>query len=80
MGKEIKELYYKAGIQAPEGKGEHTQAFHRRAIDIMQGYKKDGLTEDEKRIAYATSMKQLGADRSVNPLHRRKALEKQIGG
>lgn len=71
QGKTIKKIYKKAGIKAPKGKGEHTVKFHKRATSIMKGYKKGGLTEEEKNISYATAMKQLGRNKSVNKSHRR---------
>lgn len=80
MGKEIKDIYRKKGLTPPEGKGIHTKPFHQRAADIMEGYSKNGITEKEKNISYATAMKQLGRNKSVNPSHRRKALQNNIGG
>jgi len=78
MGKRIKDIYRKAGIKPPKGKGMHTEAFHRRAVQIMKGYLgKGGLTKKEKQIAYATAMKRLGRNKSVNPSHRRKRKQRR---
>lgn len=71
MTKKIKALYKKAGLKAPNGKGIHTEAFHRRAVAIM----KSGTA---KSIAYATAMKQLGRDKSVHKSHRQEGYKKAL--
>jgi hypothetical protein len=67
---EIKKMYQSAGIKAPKGKGIHTKKFHRMAVDVMKGYKKGGLTDKERQIAYATAMKKLGPEKAVKAGHR----------
>lgn len=69
--KTIKKIYSSKGLTAPKWKWEHTVAFHKRATAIMEWYKKWWLTKEEKNIAYATAMKQLGRNKSVNKSHRR---------
>jgi len=71
MGKEIKALYRNRGLTPPKGKGEHTKAFHKRAVSIMSSNK--GMP---KSMAYAIAMKQLGRDKSVNPSHRNPKYKK----
>lgn len=64
MGEKIKQLYRNAKMKPPKGKGEHTEAFHKRAIAI-----KKSNPEYSMDIAYATAMKQLGRNKAVNPSH-----------
>jgi len=64
MSKKIREMYRKAGIKAPDGKGVHTAAFHKRAIEVKQGNPE--YTMDQ---AYATAMKILGRNKSVKKSH-----------
>jgi hypothetical protein len=71
MSKEIKKLYTSKGITPPKGKGIHTTAFHKQASAIMKSESKGGLTETEKKIAYATAMKNLGRNKAVKKSHQR---------
>lgn len=71
QGKTIKKIYESKGLTAPKGKGEHTPKFHKVASAILKSESKDGITKKEKTIAYATAMKMLGRDKSVNKSHRR---------
>lgn len=63
---EIKKLYKNAGLPAPKGKGEHTKAFHKRAIAVAKSYIKSGDSPEEAlKKAYPTAMKQLGKKKSL---------------
>jgi hypothetical protein len=65
-------MYKAAGLPAPDGKGEHTKAFHKLAIEVAKGYVKSGDTPKEALDkAYPTAMKQLGRDKAVNKSHQR---------
>ena len=60
MGKQIREVYRKAKVKAPNGKGIHTKKFHEVAVAVKK--KNRGWSMSR---AYATAMKTLGRDRSV---------------
>ena len=65
-------MYKAAGLPAPDGKGEHTRAFHKLAIEVAKGYVKSGDTPKEALDkAYPTAMKQLGRDKAVKKAHQR---------
>ena len=64
MSKKIREMYKKAGVPAPDGKGIHTKKFHELAINVKKGNPE--YTMDQ---AYATAMKILGRDKSVKKSH-----------
>jgi hypothetical protein len=72
MGKEIKQLYYDKGITPPVGKGEHTLPFHKQASAMIA----EGVP---KNIAYATTMKHLGREKSVNPSHWSENVDDTMG-
>jgi len=69
QSKTIKKIYSSKGLKAPKGKGEHTVKFHKMASAIMKSESKGGLTKKEKSIAYATAMKKIGRNKSVNKSH-----------
>jgi hypothetical protein len=71
QGKTIKNIYSSKGLKAPKGKGEHTVKFHKIASAILKSESKDGITNKEKKIAYATAMKKLGRNKAVNKSHRK---------
>ena len=62
MTQRIREEYRKAGITPPEGKGEHTLAFHRCAIKVMKGGK-------SKDSAYRICMSSIGRNKAVKKSH-----------
>jgi hypothetical protein len=64
MSKEIKKMYKKAGIEAPDGKGIHTRKFHALAIKVKKGNPE--YTMDQ---AYATAMEILGRNKAVKKSH-----------
>lgn len=64
MSKKIKRIYKKAGIKPPDGKGIHTEKFHRCVVKV----KKSGSATNP----YAVCMKSIGKTGSVKKSHRRK--------
>ncbi len=66
MGKQIREIYRKAGVKAPKGKGIHKKKFHEVAVAVKK--KNPGWTMNR---AYATAMSTLGRNRSVKKSHQR---------
>lgn len=62
MSARIMRLYTRRGVPKPEGKGEHTYAFHNQATAMMA----KGVPRSE---AYATAMKHLGRDKAVKRSH-----------
>jgi hypothetical protein len=71
MTKQIKAMYKKAGVRAPNGKGVHTKAFHSRATKIMQ-------SGTPRTTAYATAMKQLGRNKAVKKSHWQKGYKNAL--
>ena len=69
MSAKIKGYYRKAGFKPPDGKGIHTEAFHRCVVgvkkDIRAGKTKKGTNP------YAVCMPSLGAGGAVKKGHRR---------
>ena len=63
MTKAIKEMYRKAGVKAPDGKGVHTARFHRCVVQVS----KDPSIESP----HAVCMKSLGVAGAVKKGHRR---------
>ena len=66
MSQKIKEMYKKAGIAPPDGKGIHTEDFHSCVIQV----KKKGNVDNP----YAVCMASLGRNKAVKKSHRRKRL------
>jgi len=66
MSKAIKQLYRNAGFKPPKGRGLHTIAFHRKAIQIKKSNPSYSWSQ-----AYATAMKILGRNKAVKKSHRR---------
>ena len=66
MSKRIKELYHKAGLKPPNGKGIHSHAFHSMAVAI-----KTENPEYTWSRCYAIAMNKLGRNRAVKKGHRR---------
>lgn len=64
MSKAIKELYRKAGLPAPNGKGIHTTRAHRAVVR----YLKQGMSKKE---AWKRVMGGMGRDFAVKKSHRR---------
>lgn len=58
------EMYRKAGVPAPDGKGIHTEKFHAMAIGI-----KKANPEYSMERAYAIAMSKLGRDKAVKKSH-----------
>jgi hypothetical protein len=70
--KAIDDIYKKAGFTPPDGKGIHTVAFHKLAVDVAKGYKDKGESEGEAlNKGYATAMDQLGKEKAVKSGHRK---------
>lgn len=64
MSQKIKDLYRKAGITPPEGKGIHTK----RAHEAVVRYLKQGMSKDE---AWKRIIGGMGRDLVVKKAHRR---------
>lgn len=76
---DIKQMYRNAGLPAPEGKGIHTKAFHKLAIEVAKGYVKSGDSPKEAMDkAYPTAMEQLGKEKAVKKTHQVKE-DRMIG-
>jgi len=72
---DIHAMYKAANLPAPDGKGIHTRAFHKLAIDIAKGYVKAGDTGKEALDkAYPTAMKQLGKEGAVKKAHQKESI------
>ena len=66
MSEEIRSFYKKAGLAAPDGKGIHTERFHKTAI----GIKKKNPSYPMSRC-YKIAMGTVGRDKAVYKSHRR---------
>jgi hypothetical protein len=64
MSAKIREMYVKAGLTPPVGKGEHTQKFHSMAIGIKKS--NPGMSMNS---AYAIAMSKLGRNKAVKKSH-----------
>ncbi len=64
MSERIKNLYRKANLTPPVGKGEHTLAFHAMAVTIKKENPNMPMS-----VAYAIAMKELGRNKAVNRSH-----------
>jgi hypothetical protein len=72
----INKMYQAAGLPVPDGKGIHTEAFHKLAIEVAKGYVKSGDTPEEAlKKAYPTAMKQLGKEKAVKKEHQSESQE-----
>lgn len=70
--KNIINMYKKAGLVPPKGKGIHTDDFHKLSIKVAQSYMKKGMSQDDAfELAYPTAMKQLGKEKAVKKGHLR---------
>jgi len=69
MGKSVKEIYRKAGLKPPKGKGIHTLKFHRCVVSCKVGQRKKG----RKKVTscHAVCMAGIGRDKAVKKSHRR---------
>jgi len=67
---DIASMYSAAGLPAPEGKGVHTKAFHKLAIEVAKGYKEEKGVEKAMELGYATAMDKLGKEKAVKAGHR----------
>jgi len=67
MSEKIKKMYRDAGLTPPDGKGIHTEAFHRCVIDVT---KKGGVESP-----HAVCMESLGRNKAVKKGHRRYKLK-----
>jgi hypothetical protein len=63
MSKKIRAIYHRAGLKPPDGKGIHTEKFHRCVVKR----KKSGNAVNP----YAVCMESLGKEKAINPSHRR---------
>lgn len=66
MSAKIKAMYRKAGMKSPNGKGIHTEKFHRMVTAIGT---KGGAVNP-----YAVAMAKLGRGKAVKKSHRRNAM------
>ena len=71
MSKEIRKLYRKKGVKAPDGKGIHTYKFH----DIATSIKKEHPEYPMQRC-YQIAMGKLGPEKAVKKSHRLKRKKK----
>ena len=75
---DITAMYKAAGLPAPDGKGIHTKAFHKLAIDVAKGYVRSGDTPKQALDkAYPTAMSRLGKGKSVQKAHRSESIIKE---
>jgi len=63
MSEKIKAMYRRAGLKPPNGKGIHTEKFHRCVIKL----KKKG----DVKNPYAVCMKSIGRAEAVKRIHQR---------
>lgn len=77
MSEDIKQMYKKAGMEPPDGKGIHTKKFHRCVTSVAKDAKKNGKkivtgdAEGEDEVnPYAVCMAQLGKKKAVKKSHR----------
>jgi len=63
MSKKIRAMYKKAGVKAPNGKGIHTEKFHRCVIDVT---KKGGAANP-----HAVCMASIGKEKAVKKSHQK---------
>jgi hypothetical protein len=61
MSQNIKRMYRKAGLTPPNGKGIHSEKFHRCVIDVT---KKGGVTSP-----HAVCMASMGRNKAVKKSH-----------
>ncbi len=66
MSKRIREVYKKAGLKGPDGKGIHTLKFHKMAAGIKREH-----PEYSMQRAYKIAMGVLGPGKAVKKKHRR---------
>ena len=71
MSEKIKSLYRRAGLTPPDGKGLHTEIFHRCVVDVKKKIRAGKMKKGSN--PYSICMAQLGADRAVKRGHRRNA-------
>lgn len=67
MSEDIKQMYQKAGMKPPKGRGVHKKKFHRCVTKVAAGAKKRG----KKVNPFAVCMSTLGAEKAVKASHRR---------
>lgn len=72
MSERIRRIYRRAKVTAPDGKGIHTERFHRMAV----GIKKSNPSYPMSRC-YQIAMGQLGKRKAVRPSHLRSAAERR---
>lgn len=63
MSRKIRAMYKKAGIKAPNGKGIHTEKFHKCVVDVS---KKGGV-----KNPHAVCMASIGKEKAVKKSHQR---------
>ena len=63
MSKGIREMYHRANLSPPDGKGIHTKKFHEMVIGIKKS--------DSAYNPYAVAMAKLGKKKAVKKAHRR---------
>lgn len=76
----IRKIYKKAGVKAPDGKGIHTEKFHKMVagitVDAGSSDPNAVTTKKGKKVnPYAVAMDKLGQGKAVKKSHRRKAGE-----
>ncbi len=69
MSKAILELYKKARIKAPNGKGIHTLKYHKCIINVMLKIKAGKMPADSN--PYSICMSSIGRDEAVKKGHQR---------
>lgn len=63
MTEQIRELYKEAGLNPPNGKGVHTEKFHKCVVDV----KKKGTAKSP----YAVCMASIGPEKAIKKTHLR---------
>lgn len=74
MSERIRKLYRKKGIKPPDGKGVHTEKFHRCVTECAS--KQGGKTKG-KVNCYAVCMASIGATGAVKKSHRKLKRKKR---
>jgi len=80
LTKNIRKIYKKKGVKAPNGRGIHSEKFHDMVSSITKSYNATDpnkvYDKDGKKInPYSIAMAKLGKTKAVKKSHRRKASE-----
>ena len=76
MSRKIERMYRKEGLKPPNGKGIHTEKFHRCVVKVEGKIKAGKLPAGSS--AHAICMASMGADAAVKPKHRKSKATKAL--